>query len=110
MDHFEKERRCRTTEVTPQAIHLRLVASRKATGLSAKELAQSSGIKYTTFKSQETSGSPSLKLIDFYWKAFQVDANFILGGDFSRIHADTLEEILKHLDDPEASAADKARD
>lgn len=100
MDHFEKERRCRTTVVTPEAIHLRLIAARESTGLSARDLALSSGIKYTTFKSQESSGAPSLRMIDFYWKAFQIDANFILGGDFSRLLPDTLCAILPHLDDP----------
>jgi hypothetical protein len=107
MDHFEKERRCRTTQITPTAIHKRLVATRLSTGFSAKDLAASAGIKYTTFKSQEVSGAPSMRMIDFYWKAFQVDANFILGGDFARILPDTLAEILKQLDDPAANNAGK---
>jgi hypothetical protein len=103
MDYLEKERRCRSTQVNPEAIHLRLVASRKSTGYTARQLASSAGIKYTTFKSQEGAGSPSLRMLDFYWKAFQIDPNFILGGDFSRILPDTLKELLLHLDDPEAS-------
>ena len=107
MDYLEKERRCRSTQITPEAIHKRLVAVRKSTGYSAKDLADSAGVKYTTFKSQEGSGSPSLKMLDFYWKAFQVDPNFILGGDFARILDDTLQEILKHLDDPEANTSEK---
>jgi len=48
-----------------------------------------------------------MRMIDFYWKAFQVDANFILGGDFARILPDTLAEILKQLDDPAANNAGK---
>jgi len=105
MEHFEKERRCLTTSITHEAIHLRLTAARKATGFSAKDLASSAGIKYTTFKSQETSGAPSLRMLDFYWKAFQIDANFLIGGDFSRILPDTLAEILKHMNDPEAKTS-----
>lgn len=107
MDYLEQERRCRTTQITPEAIHLRLVAVRKSTGYTARELSDSAGIKYTTFKSQEGAGSPSLKMLDFFWRAFQVDPNFILGGDFSRILPDTLSEILKHLDDPEANTSGK---
>jgi hypothetical protein len=97
MEHFEKERLCNTSIVTPEAIHIRLEAVRGATDLNAKQLAVSAGIKYTTFKSQEWAGKPSLKLLEFYWRAFQVDPNFILGGDFSRLVPDTLEEILKRL-------------
>jgi hypothetical protein len=97
MEHFEKERLCQTLTVTPEAIHIRLEAVRQATDFNAKELALSAGIKYTTFKSQEWAGKPSLKLLEFYWRAFQIDPNFILGGDFSRVRPDTLKEILKHL-------------
>ena len=103
MDYLEKERRCRTTVITPEAIHQRLVAARKSTGLSATELAASAGIKYTTFKSQEGAGAPSLRMLDFYWKAYQIDPNFIMGGDFARILPEDLVELLKHLDDPEAN-------
>ncbi|KAA9010353.1 hypothetical protein [Histidinibacterium aquaticum] len=108
MDYLAKQRRARSGSLTPDAIHRRLVAVRLATGFKATDLAESASIKYTTFKSQEGSGSPSLRMLDFYWKAFQVDPNFILGGDFSRILPDTLEAILSHLDDPEAGTSDRA--
>lgn len=97
MDHFEKENTCAKNVVTPEAIHRRLVAIRLSTGQPATTLAESAGIKYTTFKSQEAAGSPSLKLLSFYWRAFDIDPNFVFGGDFSRIHPDTLESILGHL-------------
>jgi hypothetical protein len=99
MEHSDKEKLCLTTTVTPDAIHIRLEAVRGATHLNAKQLAASAGIKYTTFKSQEWAGKPSLKLLEFYWRAFHVDPNFILGGDFSRLLPDTLESILKRLEE-----------
>jgi len=107
MDYLEKQRRCRETVITPQAIHLRLVAARKSTGLNARQLASSAGITYSTFKTQEAAGSPSLKMLDFYWKAFQIDPNFIMGGDGARLPPDTFEAILEHLDDPAANTSEK---
>lgn len=102
MDYLEHERRCRTSEVTPEAIHARLVAARKSTGLTAKQLATSAGMAYTTFKTQEVAGSPSLKMLDFYWKAFQIDPNFVMGGDTARLPPETTAALLEFLDDPEA--------
>lgn len=90
--------------MSPQAIHQRLVAVRKAIGLSAKELAEGADLKYTTFKSQEAAGSPSLRTLDFFWRAFDIDPNFILGGDFSKIHPDTLSAIVALMDDPESKS------
>ncbi|RYH04107.1 hypothetical protein EU805_01675 [Salipiger sp. IMCC34102] len=107
MDYLEHERRCRTTEITPKAIHIRLVAARRSTGATARQLASSAGIPYTTFKTQETAGSPSLKMLDFYWRAYQIDPNFIMGGDTARLLPDTISALLEHLDDPDAKGSGK---
>ncbi|MFY0309656.1 helix-turn-helix domain-containing protein [Leisingera sp. D0M16] len=98
MDYLEIEKLCRRGDSSPEAIHKRLVAARLMTGLSQKEIAANAGIKYTTFRSQEQSGSPSVRLMSYFLGAFQVDFNFILGGDPARLPADVLQEILKHLD------------
>jgi hypothetical protein len=57
---------------------------------------------YTTFKTQEVAGSPSLKMLDFYWKAFQIDPNFVMGGDTARLPSETTSALLEFLDDPAA--------
>ncbi|TDK51154.1 helix-turn-helix domain-containing protein [Antarcticimicrobium luteum] len=98
MDYLEIERICRRGDTSPEAIHKRLVAARLMTGMSQKELAENAGIKYTTFRSQEQSGAPSVRLMSYFLSAFQVDFNFILGGDPARLPADVLREIAKHLD------------
>ncbi|CRL13431.1 hypothetical protein NIT7645_00444 [Phaeobacter italicus] len=98
MTFLETERTCMRGDTSPEAIHKRLVAARQATGLSQKELAANAGIKYTTFRSQEQSGSPSVRLMAYFLAAFQIDFNFILGGDPSKLPADTLQEIVKNLD------------
>tara|TARA_R110002012_G_scaffold105836_1_gene246922 strand:+ start:2705 stop:3043 length:339 start_codon:yes stop_codon:yes gene_type:complete len=97
MDYLEQERLARTGDTSPEAIHHRLVAARKMTGMTSKELASSAGLKYTTFISQEKSGSPSVKLMTYYLKAFMVDYNFLLGGDPARLPADVREAILAEL-------------
>ncbi len=97
MDYQEIDRLCRRGDTSPEAIHLRLVAVRRMTGIAQKELAIHAGIKYTTFRSQEQTGSPSVKLMAYYLGAFGVDFNFILGGDSSRLPADARQEILTHL-------------
>ncbi|PXW76120.1 helix-turn-helix domain-containing protein [Tritonibacter mobilis] len=98
MDYLEIEKRCLRGDTSPEAIHRRLVAARRMTGLSQKELAAKAGIKYTTFRSQEQSGSPSVRLMTYFLGAFQVDYNFILGGDPARLPGDVLQEIVKHFD------------
>lgn len=97
MDYFEKRSLLKTGNTSAEAIHFRLVAVQKITGLTGKEVADAAGINYTTFKSQEKSGSPSVKLMTYYLDAFQVDYNFILGGDPARLPSDTLEAILAAL-------------
>ena len=97
MDYIEQERLARAGDVTPEAIHQRLVAVRKMTGMTSKQLAASAGIKYTTYISQEKAGAPSVKLMTYYLKAFMVDYNFILGGDAARLPADVREAILEQL-------------
>tara|TARA_R100000789_G_scaffold1441_1_gene4583 strand:- start:178 stop:516 length:339 start_codon:yes stop_codon:yes gene_type:complete len=98
MDYIKQEKLTRAGDTSPEAIHHRLVATRKMTGMTSKQLAASAGIKYTTFISQEKAGSPSVKLMTFYLKAFMVDYNFILGGDPARLPADVREAILAELD------------
>ena len=98
MDYLEIEKRCRRGDPSPEAIHQRLVAARMMSSFSQKELASAAGIKYTTFRSQEQAGSPSVQLMTYFLSAFQVDYNFILGGDPARLPSEVLQEILKHLD------------
>lgn len=97
MDYQQIERLTQRGNVTPEAIHRRLVATRLATGLTQKELAAHAGIKYTTFRSQEQAGSPSVTMMSYYLSAYQVDFNFILGGDPSRLPVDIRDEILHNL-------------
>ncbi|EEB69597.1 hypothetical protein RR11_354 [Ruegeria sp. R11] len=39
-----------------------------------------------------------MRLMAYFLAAFQIDFNFILGGDPSKLPADTLQEIVKNLD------------
>lgn len=105
MDYLEIDRRCLKGDTSPDAIHKRLVAIRAMTGLNQKEVAARAGIKYTTFRSQEQSGAPSVRLCSYYLSAFQVDFNFIFIGDSARLPADIVQEIAGHLDEPSASPA-----
>lgn len=101
MDFETIDRLARHGDTSPEAIHQRLVATRRMTGLTAKQLAQNAGIKYTTYVSQEKAGSPSIRLMTYYLRAFQVDYNFILGGDPARLPADVLQGIAEQLSEPE---------
>lgn len=97
MDFIEQARLALSGDVSPEAIHRRLVAVRKMTELTSKQLASSAGLKYTTFISQEKAGAPSVKLMTYYLRAFMVDYNFILAGDASRLPSDVHEAILAGL-------------
>lgn len=102
MDYQQIEKLTQRGNTTPEAIHRRLVATRLATELTQKQLAALAGIKYTTFRSQEQAGSPSVAMMSFYLSTFQVDFNFILGGDPSRLPADIRDAILHNLSELEA--------
>ncbi|VCU60090.1 hypothetical protein EPIB1_2978 [Tritonibacter mobilis] len=39
-----------------------------------------------------------MRLMTYFLGAFQVDYNFILGGDPARLPGDVLQEIVKHFD------------
>jgi transcriptional regulator with XRE-family HTH domain len=97
MDFEAKEKLAGAGDTSPEAIHRRLVAIRKITGLTGKNIAEAAGIKYTTYHAQEKAGSPSVRLMTYYLKAFQVDYNFILGGDLSRLPADIQQAIVAEL-------------
>ncbi|WP_226550829.1 XRE family transcriptional regulator [Celeribacter naphthalenivorans] len=98
MDYEQIEKLTQRGNTSPEAIHRRLVATRLATtNMTQKELAEHAGIKYTTFRSQEQSGAPSVKMMSYYLANHQVDFNFILGGDPSRLPADTRDAILRNL-------------
>lgn len=102
MEYQEIEYLCQRGNTSADAIHRRLVAIRQMTGLAQKELAASSGIKYTTYRSQEQSGSPSVKLMSFFLSSLHVDFNFVLGGDPSRLPSDTRDAILAQLSELDA--------
>jgi hypothetical protein len=97
MDYTETRQLLRTGDTSPEAIHKRLVAIQRVTGLTGKQIAEVAGLKYTTYKSQEKSGSPSVKLMTFYLQAYQIDYNFILAGDPSRLPSGTLAAILSRI-------------
>ena len=45
MDYIEQEKLTRAGDTSPEAIHHRLVATRKMTGMTSKQLAARAGIK-----------------------------------------------------------------
>ena len=101
MDYQQIEQLTQRGNTKPEAIHRRLVATRLATNMSQKDLAAHAGIKYTTFRSQEQSGAPSVKMMSYYLANYQVDFNFILGGDPSRLPSDIRDAILHNLSELE---------
>jgi transcriptional regulator with XRE-family HTH domain len=97
MDYQTIERLTKRGNTSAEAIHQRLVATRLAIGIAQKDLAASAGIKYTTFRSQEQSGSPSVAMMTYYLSMYSVDFNFILGGDSSRLPSEMRDLILEKL-------------
>ena len=59
MDIEQKERLARLGDISPEAVHTRLLAARNSINMKQQDVAAAVGLKKTTFNSQEVRGAPS---------------------------------------------------
>jgi len=97
MQFEEKQRLARTGDMGDQAIKIRLIAARRAAGLSQKDMAHAAGITQTTYNSQEVKGRPSLKAVRFLYQNHRIDFNFVYHGDFAQLPGDVQAALFSAL-------------
>ena len=108
MDHDEQRALARYADISTEAASFRLRAARLSLGLTQKEMADEVGAKPGSYSTYETGRvHPPLAVIRHLYRAYNIDFNFILYGDFRRLPADTQEPIfdaLLELQSPEGRA------
>ena len=93
MTYDDLERSFRLADTSNEAIRLRLVAARKFTGKQQQEIADAVGIPKTTYHSQEARGAPSIQVCRYFYRAYGIDFNFLLYGDFANLHPDVRDQL-----------------
>ena len=103
----DKERLTKHCDTSPEAVRWRLRAAIKSTSRAQNVLASEAGIKATTLNSQIAAGRPSVEFMEFLYKNFRIDFNFILHGDFSQLPGDVANALLGALDALERSKSSR---
>jgi|TARA_R110000823_G_scaffold21515_2_gene65045 hypothetical protein len=97
MDIEQKERLARLGDISPEAVHTRLLAARNSINMKQQDVAAAVGLKKTTFNSQEVRGAPSATTMRYYHRQHRIDFNFILHGDFAQLPQDVQERLFAQL-------------
>lgn len=97
MDIEQKERLARLGDISPEAVHTRLLAARNSIDMKQQDVAAAVGLKKTTFNSQEVRGAPSATTMRYYHRQHRIDFNFILHGDFAQLPQDVQERLFAQL-------------
>ena len=97
MDIEQKERLARLGDISPEAVHVRLLAARNSIRMKQQDVAVAVGLKKTTFNSQEGRGAPSAKTMRYFHRQHRIDFNFILHGDFAQLPQDVQERLFAQL-------------
>lgn len=79
------------------AIRLRLIAARQAVGMQQKDVAAAIGVAKQTYHSQEQRGAPSIATGRYFYRAHDIDFNYLLNGDFRQLNGDLIDRISTEL-------------
>jgi transcriptional regulator with XRE-family HTH domain len=98
MTFQDKETLARRADDSLDACALRLRAARSVTGLSQKECAAEAGISPTSWNNAERGRNyPSLSTLRWLHRAYGIDYNFMLAGDFSRMAREVQDAVFAAL-------------
>lgn len=98
--HIEqKERLARTNDMSDEACARRLLAARRVTGIEVqKDFAAMCGVSGTSYNNMEKARqSPTLKVVQYLYRAHRIDFNFILNGDFSQLPPAVQNALFEQL-------------
>lgn len=101
MDIEQKERLARRSDMSREAMALRLLAARKAIGLGQEQLAKEMGEGMTKQKlrnAEKADNDPPKALMRYFYRAHRIDFNFLLHGDFAQLPADVQARLFAELE------------
>lgn len=99
MDYATKQKLARHRDTSGPAIAARLRAARLVAGFPVqKAFAEALNLKPQTYNSQEMTGSPSTRVMQFLYENNRIDFNFIIYGDFSQLPGDVQTALFSVLD------------
>jgi transcriptional regulator with XRE-family HTH domain len=101
MNIERKERLARHTDMSRDAMALRLRAARKAVGLGQEELARDMGEGMTKQKlrnAEKADNDPPKSLMRYFYRAHRIDFNFLIHGDFAQLPADVQARLFDALE------------
>ena len=78
-------------------LRVRLIAARKSVGLEQKQVAEAIGVAKQTYHSQEARGAPSIAAGRYFYRAHNIDFNYLYNGDFDRLPQDVRENLAAAL-------------
>ena len=97
MDFEEKQRLARTGDVSNDAASFRLRAARECLEprISQKAMAELLGVPQTTYASYETGDAyPPPAIIRYFRREHEFSFDFIMYGDWRRLHGDLQERVF----------------
>lgn len=97
MDLETKELLAMTGDTSKEAIGKRLAAARLSSGFQQKEFANLLKVAPQTYNSMEKKGAPSISAMRILYRAYRIDFNFILHGDFAQLPLDVQTSLFAAL-------------
>jgi len=98
MDHETKERLAHKDDTGIAACAIRLRAARIVTGKLAKDLAQECGVSKTVYSNAENGlNFPARDIMRHLYRAYRIDYNFMLNGDFVQLPGDVQAQLFVAL-------------
>ncbi|MBJ6372278.1 helix-turn-helix domain-containing protein [Sedimentitalea arenosa] len=98
MKKEEKETLAMTRDTGREASAIRLVAARKAIGMTQSELGELVGIKKAAISNAESGRSfPSRSVLVYLHRNHRIDFNFMMAGELSQLPQDVQQMLLDCL-------------
>ena len=99
MDFDEKVRLARKDDTGLEACAIRLRAARIFTGRQSKDLAKDCGVSKTVFSNAEGGSTyPNRDVMKHLFRAYRIDFNFMMNGDFVQLPGDVQEQLFPALE------------
>lgn len=98
MDFKEKQRLAWHDDNGLAACAIRLRAARGVTGLKSHELAKECDVSKTVYSNAETGQTyPNRKMMKHLYRAYRIDFNFMINGDFAQLPGDVQDALFAQL-------------
>jgi transcriptional regulator with XRE-family HTH domain len=98
MDFEEKQRLAHQNDTGLAACAIRLRAARGLTGKQANVLAKECGVSKTVYSNAENGLSfPNRDVMKHLFRAYRIDFNFMINGDFAQLPGDVQEQLFPAL-------------